>query len=341
MPQVPGPITDWGTAIISSVTTALMLLFAAIPRIIGFLVIVLVGWLIASAIAGAIAFVLRRIRFNEVADRAGVSGFVTQSGLAPDASGLLATLVKWFIMLIVLIVGFDNLGLPAVSAILNQFVFWLPNLFVALIVLVLGGLAANVLARLVRGAVAESGVADPDLLAGVTRVAVWAFAIIIALSQIGVATTIVNALFIGIVAALALALGLAFGLGGRETAAQIIRDWYARAQTAAARAPRPAGSYYAAGAGGGYPGPMPTQAAERATTIHRIAPGFVCVGSDGNRIGTVKDTQDAYFRCDTGILGLGRDLCIPYTAVDHVADQEVHVNVPSDRVGQMNWNCPQ
>src|SRR2546422_877829 len=81
------------------------------------------------------------------------------------------------------------------------------------IVLVIGGIAANALARLVRGATAGAELGNPDLLATIARVAVWAFAIVIALNQIGVAATLVNTLFIAFVGALALAFGLAFGLG--------------------------------------------------------------------------------------------------------------------------------
>ena len=102
-------------------------------------------------------------------------------------------------------------------------------------ILVIAGLAANALGNVVRGATAEAGLGNPDLLAGLARVAVWGFGIIIAVNQIGVAATLVNTLFMGLVGALALALGLAFGLGGRDTAAEIVRTWYRQGQQAAPR----------------------------------------------------------------------------------------------------------
>ena len=227
------PITDWGTALMSSVAAALAILLAGIPKILGFLVILLIGWLVASALAAAVAALLRAVKFNDLAQRAGLSGFVQQMGLHTDAAGFLAMLAKWFVRLIVLVSAFDALGLPAVSQVLQQLLLWLPNLVVALVVLVIGGLAANALAGLVRGATAESGLGNPDLLASIARVAVWAFAIVVAVNQIGVATELVNTLFMATVGALALALGLAFGLGGRDTAAQIVRGWYERGQQAA------------------------------------------------------------------------------------------------------------
>jgi hypothetical protein len=117
--------------------------------------------------------------------------------------------------------------------VLQQILLWLPNLVVALVVLVIAGLAANALAGLVRGATAESGLGNPDLLATIAKVAVWAFAIVIAVNQIGIATTIVNTLFMATVGAVAVAFALAFGLGGRETAAQIVQGWYQSGQQAA------------------------------------------------------------------------------------------------------------
>ncbi len=227
------PVTSWGEAVMTSLSTALALLLDGIPRILGFLVILIIGWFIASAVAAAVAALLRAVRFNDVARRSGFAGFVEQMGIRQDAAGVIADVAKWFVRLIVLITAFDALGLPAVSQVLQQLLLWLPNLVVALVVLVLAGLVANALASVVRGATREAGLGNPELLATIARVAVWGFAIVIAVNQIGVAATLVNTLFMAVVGALALALGLAFGLGGRETAAQIVQGWYESSQQAA------------------------------------------------------------------------------------------------------------
>lgn len=227
-----GTVTNWGAAIMTSLTAALSLFLAAIPRIIGFLVILVIGWLIAAALGAAVAALLRAVRFNDLAQRSGITGFVQNMGIRRDAAGVLADIVKWFVRLIVLVVAFDALGLPAVSAVLQQFLLWIPNLVVALVILVITGLAATALADLIRGATAQAGFSNPDLLATITRVAVWAFGIVIAVNQIGIAQTLVNTLFMGFIGALALAAGLAFGLGGRDTAGQIVDGWYRRGREA-------------------------------------------------------------------------------------------------------------
>jgi Mechanosensitive ion channel, conserved TM helix len=221
-------INDWAAALTTSLATALSLFLGAIPRIIGFVVILIIGWLIASVLAAAVAALLRAIKFNVLAQNSGLQGFIHNMGLRTDASGLIANIVKWFVRLIVLVVAFDALGLPAVSNVLQQFLLWIPNLVVAVVVLVIAGLAANALFNLVRGATAQAGFDNPDVLANIARIAVWAFGIVVAVNQIGVAQELVNTLFMGFVGALALAAGLAFGLGGRDTAGQIVQNWYNR-----------------------------------------------------------------------------------------------------------------
>jgi len=234
------PVTDWGAAVMTSVAAALAMFLGAIPKVIGFVVILVIGWIIASLLAKAAAALLRAVKFNDLARRSGFSAFVQNMGVKTDAAGALANIAKWFVRLIVLVVAFDALGLPAVSQVLQQLLLWLPNLVVAMVVLVLAGLAANALHGLVRGATAQAGLGSPDLLANIARGAVWAFAIVIAVNQLGIATTLVNTLFTAVVGTLALALGLAFGLGGRETAGQIVSGWYRQGREAAPKVARAA-----------------------------------------------------------------------------------------------------
>lgn len=222
---MPNEIANWGQAIAASGASALGMFFAAVPRIVGFLVILAVGWFIAALIAKGVLALLHKLRFNDLADRAGFTGFVQKMEIRSDASGVMAGVVKWFFRLIALVVAFDALGLPAVSAVLRQFLAWMPNLVVAMAVLVIGGILANFASNLARGAAAEADVGRPQMFANLARWSIWAFAIIIAVNQIGIAETIVNTLFMGVVAVVVLALGLSFGLGARDTAGEIVRRW--------------------------------------------------------------------------------------------------------------------
>jgi mechanosensitive ion channel-like protein len=216
------PVQDTGDAFKASLAGALNTFLSAIPRIIGFAIVLIAGWIISSLLARGVQALLHAVRFNDLARRSGFADFVQKMGVRDDSSGVIASIVKWFVRLITLVVAFDTLGLPAVSNVLNQLLLWLPNLVVALVVLVIGGLAANGLSQLVRGASDKAGFTNPDLLATISRVAVWGFAIIVAITQLGIATTLINTLVIGIIGAMSLAFGLAFGLGGRDRAAQVL-----------------------------------------------------------------------------------------------------------------------
>jgi|SRR6185369_14175098 hypothetical protein len=223
-------VSDWSEAILTSLAGGLVMFFAAIPKIIGFAVILVLGWLLSGLIARLAARLLRAVRFNELAERSGFGNFVRNIGVQMDCAGFLAEVAKWFMRLIVLVVAFDALGLPAVSDVLRQLLLWLPNLAVGIVVLVIGGLLANAAAGVVRGATASAGFRHPELLANVARASVWIFAIIVAVNQIGIAQELVNTIFMGAVALVVIALGLSFGLGGRDIAANMLRRWYIEAQ---------------------------------------------------------------------------------------------------------------
>ncbi len=227
---MPTAVTHWSDAMFTSLAAAMALLFSAVPKIIAFGLILVIGWFVASLIERGLAAVLRSIRFNHFADRAGLSEFISRMGMNTDAAGMIGLIVKWFVRLIALVVAFDALGLPAVSEVLKQLLLWLPNVVVALVVLVIGGLAARALGNVVRGAASEAGLSNTNFLSKAAAIVVWAFAIVVAVNQLGIATELVNTLFMAVVGAVALGLGLAFGLGGRETAAEILRKAYDKAQ---------------------------------------------------------------------------------------------------------------
>jgi mechanosensitive ion channel-like protein len=224
-----------GTSIKTSLGQAIGATLTWLPRLLAFLLIVLVGWIVSSLLARVVATVLRAIKFNEVMARLGLADFLARMRSGRDASTLVAGAVKWIVRFIVLLVAFDALGLPAISDVLRQFLIWLPNLIVAIAVLILAGIGARALGDVVRGATSEAGYRNPDTLANVAKTAVWIFAVVIAVNQVGIGQMLVNTLFTGAVAALTLAAGLAFGMGGRDLAARKLKDWYDEAPNSAER----------------------------------------------------------------------------------------------------------
>ena len=220
-------IQDWGTAIFNALANAVNLILTFIPRLIGFLVILIVGLIIAALVAKAVTFLLRKVGLDRMSDRIGLTRFEQRMGVRMDTAGVLGKIVYWFIVLIFLVPAADALGVPAVSNVLNQLVAYIPNVFVAILVLFLGALAATVVADLVRGAVASANIGNPNIFAMIARWAIIAFAALVALEQLKITPDLINELFGAVVLALAIAFGLAFGLGGQEAA----RRWLARGES--------------------------------------------------------------------------------------------------------------
>ncbi len=218
--------------LVTSFRDAFSMVLSAIPRILAFIIIVAIGWFVSSLLAKAVVGLLRAIRFDELMRRSGLADFMAKMGTGIDSAGIVAGIVKWIVRVVVLLVAFDTLGLPAVSDVMRQLLLWLPNLVVAIFVLFIGGIAARALGNVVRGATAEGGFSNPETLANVSRTAVWSFAVVVAVNQLGIATNLINTLFTGFVGALAIALGLAFGLGGRDLASRTLENWYDQAQEA-------------------------------------------------------------------------------------------------------------
>jgi hypothetical protein len=228
-------ITDWGVAIWTSLTGALVLAFSFIPKLLGFLVILLVGWLVASALERVVALLLRKIGFDRIANRIGLTRLEQRMNVRMDTAGLLAKIVFWFVFLVFLIPAVDALGLTSVSSLLGQLIAYIPNVFVAILILFLGTLAATFVADLVRGATASANIGNANVFANIARYAILGFVAIIALEQLQIAPAILNILFTAIVGALALAFGLAFGLGGRESAQRWLMRGESNLTTTAAR----------------------------------------------------------------------------------------------------------
>ncbi len=210
-----------------------------VPRLAAAIGILMVGFVIAKMIERGTAWTLRRIGFDRLMREGGVTEALARAGTALDPSGVTAKLVFWALMLLVIILGANALGVSAVSVLFGELLAYIPNVVAAVIVLVLGILLGEFMKDLV---LASAGsLAGAPALARGAKIAVILLAGFMALEQLDVAQDIVLVFFIAVVGAAALATGIAFGIGGREVAAEIVRDWHRRSKRTAERAePDPA-----------------------------------------------------------------------------------------------------
>jgi hypothetical protein len=209
-------------AIINAFGTALSMVFTFVPRLVGFLIILLVGWLVGWGVEKAITLLLRKVGFDRLSDRIGLTRIEQRMGIKMDMAQILGKIAFWFIFLIFLVPAADSLGLPTVSNTLNALVGYLPNVFVAVLVLFLGTLFGIFVGDLAGGAASTSNIGNPRLLGAIARWAVIGFSMLIALEQLQIAPALITVLFTAIVASAALACALAFGLGGRDAAQRLL-----------------------------------------------------------------------------------------------------------------------
>lgn len=216
-------IQNWGEAITMSLTSLSQRLADFLPALIGALLVFLAGWIIAVAVGRLTQKLVQAIKVDKVAEKMGYSGKLEGSNLHFSISSLLGGLVKWFLILVSLLAAANILQLNEVSVFLNSILLYIPNIIVAVIILSVVLLVGNFVYDVVKGSTRAAGIISASLLAVISKWAIIIFGIFAALIQLGVASSLVSTIFIGIVAMLALAGGLAFGLGGREEASLILR----------------------------------------------------------------------------------------------------------------------
>lgn len=219
-------IQNWGEGVMVATTSALYQVLAVIPALLGALIILGIGWIVGGVIGKLGEKLLRAIGFERAAERTGFTGFLRNARVERmDASALLGLAVNWTIRLVFLQMAADALGLRQVTVLLNQLIAYIPNLFVAALILVVAGFLGRMLQGVIRGAMSGATSVGASFLDEFAYWAVMVFGIIAALNQLNIAAVVVNTLFVGLVATVALALGLSFGLGGREAAAEVTRSW--------------------------------------------------------------------------------------------------------------------
>jgi small-conductance mechanosensitive channel len=215
---------EWNNLIAEPVRQMLTRILAYLPILLGALVILIVGWLIAKAIRGIIDWLLKIVRFDTLADKAGISEILRKGDLKISAREVVSGIVYWLIIIMVLVMTVDALGLPKASSVLASLFAYVPNVIAALLVLVVAMFLASFVSGIVRTAAGNANLPKPQLLAGISRWAIIIFAVTIALEQLGIAPLLVTATFNIILGGIVLALALAFGLGGKDAAAKYLEE---------------------------------------------------------------------------------------------------------------------
>lgn len=193
-----------------------------LPELLGAIIVVIVGWIIADLIAWAIDRLLRIIHLPSVFKSARIEELVSKAGSSLDTTALIASMVKWILLLVTFVAAANILQLTTVQGFLNEILAYVPNAVAAGAILLIGAILANFIGSLIRGSLAAGNLAFAELTGSIAKYAILVFAVLAALSQLGIAQDFLQSLFTGFVAFLAIAGGLAFGLGGQSAAKDLI-----------------------------------------------------------------------------------------------------------------------
>jgi hypothetical protein len=197
-----------------------------VPRLALALLVVAAGWVLAKFARFALVRSMRAFNFNVLTERAGIDGFLEQGGIQLDTVDIFGLILYWAIILLALIVAFNSMGLVYVTDLLTRVVWFVPRLFVALLILVLGAYFARFMGNAVTGYCRADRIQDAELLGGLVHYAILTFVVLIALDQMQIGGDIIRMSFLIILAGVVFALALAFGLGGQRWAAELLERWW-------------------------------------------------------------------------------------------------------------------
>lgn len=194
-----------------------------VPGLLLAIILFIIGWLIASVVGKAIAQVITAIKVDKLFESAGTENLMSRMGIKLSVGKFFGLIVKWFIIIVFLMASLQIVGLTQVNDFLRSAVlYYLPKVVIAAIVLIIATIIADAMQKVVVASSKAANITSANMLGTITKYAIWIFAFIIALSELGIATYFMQVLFMGIVVMLAIAGGLAFGLGGKESASRTI-----------------------------------------------------------------------------------------------------------------------
>lgn len=213
----------WSQVLVDSFYQIWLGVAAFVPNLIVALIIFVVGWVIAVLVGRIVAQFIDALKVDNALKSAGVGDVLDRAGFRLRSGQFIGELVKWFIIVIFLVATLDVLELTQVNIFLQDVVlFYLPQVIAASLILLIAAVIADATQKIVVGTAKAAHIESASLLGGLAKWAIWIFAILIALSQLGVADFFAQTLFTGVVIALSIGFGLAFGLGGQESAARML-----------------------------------------------------------------------------------------------------------------------
>ena len=195
-----------------------------IPRLIGAIIVFLIGWLVSVAIGKVVAEVLKRLKFNRIFEKGGWQKALEKAEIKVDASAFIGAIIKWVLLIVFLTAAIEILGFVQLTGFFRDVLKYLPNVVVAAFIFVIAVIIADILEKVVRAAVEGVKIGYGQIIGAIVRWSIWVFAIFTILLQLGIAEDLVKIIIQGLIALIVIAGGIAFGLGGKGLAAEILQE---------------------------------------------------------------------------------------------------------------------
>lgn len=215
-------IESWSQALATSFQSLANGMIAFVPNIIVAVILFVVGWVVGEAVGMWIAKIIRALKVDKVLEKLDLHALLQRAGYRLDSGLFLGTLVKWFVIVGFLVAALDVLQLNQVNIFLQQVLGYIPRVIIATIILIVAAVIAEVLQKIVVASAKAARVSSAELFGGIIKWLIWIFAVVMALEQLGMMGPFLQIFMTGIVATITIAVGLSFGLGGKDAAAGFI-----------------------------------------------------------------------------------------------------------------------
>lgn len=215
-------LQDWLSIIVGSLQNLWLELASFLPDLIGAVIVFFLGLIVAATLEKLVERVAHHLKIDVLLRKLGVEMYLNRANIELDSGHFLGKVTYWFIVLAFVLAASDILGFIALSAFINSVLFYIPNVVVAALIMITALIAANFLKGLVAASVMGVRLHAGKFLASLIWWVIFVFGLLVSLSQLGVATTIIETVVAGVIAMVALAGGLAFGLGGKDIAASVL-----------------------------------------------------------------------------------------------------------------------
>ncbi len=217
-------VQTWTDTTIIALQNLWQVFLSFIPQLLGAFIVFVIGWFIAVGVGRLVSEILARLKFDKLFDKAGWSEALSKADLKVNASGFIGGIIKWTLIVVFLLASVEILGLDQFAVFVKDVLAYLPNVIVAALIFAVTVIVVDIIEKVVRAGVEGMKIGYGQMVSLIVRWSIWVFSILAILSQLGIARPFPEILFKGLVYTMVIAFGLSFGLGGKEVAADILKD---------------------------------------------------------------------------------------------------------------------